>query len=111
MKHGRMYIPEDIPDLLDLLGSMILRAPKFLDKTGYMPFWNLDYVFTQLSEGLSVNRSKAGEERYHELTRMSAQIRALFEADPDDKTGQTLEGCKIIHRMEDILREARRKAR
>ena len=36
---------------------------------------------------------------------------ALFEADPEDKTGETLEGCKIIHQMEDILRQAQRKSR
>jgi hypothetical protein len=42
--------------------------------------------------------------------RMSDQMRALFEADPEDKTGDTLKGCKIIHAMEDILRQARRKS-
>jgi hypothetical protein len=41
---------------------------------------------------------------------MSDQMRALFEADPEDKTGDTLKGCKIIHEMEDILRQARRKS-
>jgi hypothetical protein len=40
---------------------------------------------------------------------MSDQMRALFEADPNDKTGDTLKGCKIIHAMEDILREVPRK--
>ena len=34
----------------------------------------------------------------------------LFEADPDMKTGQAREGCKIILAMEDILRQAKRKA-
>jgi hypothetical protein len=42
--------------------------------------------------------------------RMSDQMRALFEADPEDKTGETLKGCKIIHQMEDILRQARQKS-
>jgi hypothetical protein len=51
-----------------------------------------------------------GEQRYHELTRMSDQMRSLFEADPEDKTGETAEGCKIIHQMEDILRQVRRKS-
>jgi len=88
---------------------MLLSAPKFLDKTGYLPFINLDYVFRQLHEGLAHNRPTLGEERYHQLTQMSDQMRALFEADPDDKTGETLKGCKIIHEMEDILRQVRRK--
>ncbi len=41
---------------------------------------------------------------------MSDRMRALFEADPDDKTGETLEGRKIIQEMEDILRQVRRKS-
>jgi hypothetical protein len=105
-----MYVPNDVPDLLDFLISMLSSAPKFLDKTGYFPYRNLDYVFRQLNEGLSVNRPKLGEERYHQLMGMSDQIRALFEADPEDKTGETLQGCKIIHEMEDILRQPRRKS-
>jgi len=36
-------------------------------------------------------------------------MRALFEADPEDKTGETSKGCKIIHEMEDLLRQVRRK--
>ncbi len=105
-----MYIPRDIPSLLDFLISMLSSAPKFLDKTGYFPYQNLDYVFRQLNEGLSVNRPTLGDERYHELVRMSDRMRSLFEADPEDKTGETLRGCKIIHEMEDILRQVRRKS-
>ncbi len=89
---------------------MLISAPKFMDKTGYFPYRNLDYVFRQLNEGLSFNRPTLGEERYHELMRMSDQMRALFEADPEDKTGDTLKGCKIIHEMEDILKQVRRKS-
>ncbi len=67
-------------------------------------------MFQQLNQGLNRNRETLGEERYHELMRMSDQMRALFEADLEDKTGQTLQGCKIIHEMEDILRQVRRKS-
>ena len=88
----------------------MLKAPRFIDKTGYMPFLNLDYVFRELREGLNHNRRRLGEERYNELLRMSDQMRALFEADPEDKTGQASEGRKIIHEMEDILRQTRRKS-
>jgi hypothetical protein len=89
---------------------MLLSAPKFLDRTGYFPYRNLDYVFRELHEGLNHNRRRLGEERYRDLMRMSDQMRALFEADPEDKTGDTLKGCKIIHEMEDILRQVRRKS-
>jgi hypothetical protein len=109
MRPVKMYVAKDIGELLDLLTSLLLSAPKFLDKTGYLPFLNLQYVFQQLSEGLSNNRQTLGEERYLKLTEMSGRMRTLFEADPDDKTGDTLKGCKIIHEMEDILMQVVRK--
>ncbi len=37
------------------------------------------------------------------LRAMSDKMRALFEADPDDTTGDAKAGCKLIHEMEDIL--------
>jgi hypothetical protein len=110
MKPGKMYVPQDIHELIDLLRSMVLSAPTFTNKTGYLPFLNLDYVFQELHEGLNHNRRKLGEERYQELTRMSDQMRALFKADPDDKTGETIKGRQIIHEMENILRQPLRKS-
>ena len=110
MRSANIRVAKDIQELLEILSSMLLSAPKFLDKTGYFPYMNLEYVFRQLNEGLVHNRRTLGEERYHDLMRMSDQMRALFEADPEDKTGETLEGCKIIHKMEDVLRQARRKS-
>jgi hypothetical protein len=106
----KMHVAQNIQELLELTTSMLLSAPKFLDKTGYFPYMNLDYVFRELHAGLSLNRQALGEERYNELTQMSDQMRALFEADPEDNTGETLKGCKIIHEMEDILRQVRRKS-
>jgi hypothetical protein len=110
MKPKKMYVPQNIPELLDLLVSMLLSAPKFTDKTGWLPFLNLDYVFQQLNEGLSHNRSALGEERYHELMRMSDRMRGLFEADPENKTGETRKGRDIIYQMEDIVKQVRRKS-
>lgn len=80
------------------------------DPSGYFQPTSVEYVFSRLTEGLGNVRQALGDGRYQELMRMSEQVQALFEADPDDKTGQTLEGCKIIHRMEDMLQEARRKS-
>jgi hypothetical protein len=110
MKPKMMYFPKDIPGLADFLISMLLSAPKFLDKTGYFPYRNLDYVFRQLNKGLSHNRPTLGEERFHELTRMSGEIRALFEADPENETGETWKGREIILKMEDIVKQARQKS-
>jgi len=104
-----MYVPGNIQELLEFVVAMQIKAPKFLDKTGYLPFLNLEYVFQQLREGLAENRQTLGDERYQELMQKSDRMRALFEADPEDKTGETLQGCKIIHEMEDILRQVRQK--
>jgi hypothetical protein len=106
----KMHIAQNIRELLDLLVSMLLSAPKFLDKTGYFPYMNLEYVFRELHEGLNHNRRTLGEERYHELMRMSDRIRALFEADPEDKTGETRKGRDIIYEMEDMVKQVRRKS-
>jgi hypothetical protein len=110
MQTAKVRIPQNISELSDLLISMLLSAPSFTDNTGWLPFVNLQYVFSQLNKGLDYNRQTIGEEHYQELMQMSDRMRALFEADPDDKTGETLEGCKIIHEMEDILKQVRRKS-
>jgi hypothetical protein len=75
MKPKEMYVPQTIQELIELINSMLLAAPKFTDKTGWLPFLNLDYVFQQLNQGLSFNRQTLGEERYNELMRMSDQMR------------------------------------
>jgi len=41
---------------------------------------------------------------------MSDEMRILFEADPEDETGDTLKGCEIPHEMQDILERVRREA-
>ena len=110
MKPVKRSVPQNIGELLDHLGWMLLKSPKFVDKTGYFPFLNLDYVFEELNDGLVLNRLTLGEARYQELTGMSDRMRALFEADPEDKTGETAMGCKIILEMEDIVRQVRRKS-
>ncbi|THD48602.1 MAG: hypothetical protein E7774_02785 [Bradyrhizobium sp.] len=89
---------------------MQIEAPKFLDRTGYMPFINLNYTFQQLREGFSKSRRRLGEERYQQLSQMSDQMRALFAADPDDKTGETTKGREMIYEMERILRSVPRKS-
>ena len=110
MKSANIRVPKNALEILEILSSMLVSAPKFLDKTGYFPYRNLDYVFRQLNEGLNFNRLTLGEARYQELTGMSDRMRALFEADPEDKTGETAMGCKIILEMEDIVRQVRRKS-
>ena len=103
----RLFVPQNISELLDYVISMQSSAPKFIDTTGYFPYLNLDHVFQELNEGLKLNRRRLGDERYARVTQRSARIRAHFEADPENKTGETLRGCEIIREMEDVLRQVR----
>ena len=102
----RPYIPQTVGELMDKLGSMMLGAPTFKDRAGYFPQKNIDTEFFALNEGLLAVRKKLGEERYAALKALSDKMRALFEADPEDKTGETQTGREIIHEMEDILTSA-----
>ena len=102
----RPYIPQTLGELMDKVMSMMLGAPTFKDKTGYFPEMNIDTEFFALNEGLLAVRKKLGEERYAAMKELSDKMRALFEADPEDKTGDTQAGREIIHQMEDILRSA-----
>lgn len=102
----RPHIPQSVGELLDKLASMMLSAPSFKDKTGFFPQKNIETAFFALNEGLLAVRKKLGEERYATLRALSDKMRALFEADPDDKTGDTQAGREIIHEMEDILKSA-----
>lgn len=110
MKPAKRTVPQNVGELVEHLNWMLLNSPTFVDKTGYLPFLNLDYVFEELNDGLALNRQTLGEARYNELMGMSDRMRALFVADPEDKTGETAMGCKIILEMEDIVRQARRKS-
>jgi len=98
------YIPKDFGELMDHLAHMLFAAPKF--NTRLLPRENIDTTFCSLNEGLLAVRKKLGEERYTALKALSDKMRALFEADPDDKTGDTQAGREIIHEMEGILKSA-----
>jgi hypothetical protein len=98
------YIPQTTGELWDLLGGMMLDAPTFKDETGYFPGRSIETEFVALNGGIDAVRKKVGEERYAALVALSARMRALFEADPEDNTGDTQAGRQLIHEMEAILR-------
>ena len=102
----RPYIAQDIGELLDKLGAMTLCAPLFKDRTGYFPQMNLESEFFGLNESLLALRKRLGEERYATLKGLSDKMRSLFEADPENKTGETRAGRKILQEMEGIVRDA-----
>ncbi|HEX4183994.1 MAG TPA: hypothetical protein VHY34_12125 [Caulobacteraceae bacterium] len=105
-----MYIPEGVSEIIDHLGLMMLYSPEFVDKTGYFPNRNIDTVFRQLNEGLQLIRGKLGEERCLKLMEMSDRMRAHFEADPEDKTDDSLKGRDIIEDMRELLKQSPRKS-
>ena len=98
------YVPETHSELLDELGAMILSSPTFLDRTGYFPEKNIDTEFKALHDGMNANRHRLGEERFRRLTEMSGVVRKLFEADPNDETGDSLKGREVILDMIDLIK-------
>ena len=99
------YIPASLSEINDLLGSMILWAPTFVDETGRFPDRNIDTRFHQLVEAFALCRKKLGEERYAKLLRLAAEAKSLFADDPEDKNGKTDQGRKLLYEIEDILKE------
>ena len=104
------YIPQNVSEIMEVLALMMLKSPTFVDKTGYFPERNVDTVFHQLNEGLRLNKAKLSEERYAKLIEMSDRMRAHFEADPENKTDDTLKGRHIIREMGLLLKQRPKKS-
>lgn len=103
-------VPNGIGEIMDRLGMMMLKSPTFVDKTGYFPGRNVETIFHSLNEGLRLIWAELGEERYLKLIEMSDRMRAHFEADPEDKTDDTLKGRAIIREMEILLKQGTKKS-
>ncbi len=103
MRAHEPYVSQTIGELMDMLGFMMLGAPKFEDKSGYLPDMNLDNIFQGLFLSLDHLRQKLGEPRHDKLVEMTVRMRAHFEADPDDVTADGIAGRELILEMEKIL--------
>lgn len=99
------YVAQDVGDLLDQLATMLGSAPTFKSRTGLFPDQTIDTEFFTLGEGLKAVRSEVGEETYANLVDLAARMRAHFEADPEEKTGESSKGYECLHEMDDILTE------
>jgi hypothetical protein len=110
MPSYKPYIPQGLSEVRDYVGAMMLGSPTFIDRTGYFPGKNLETTFYALNEGLRLIRGTLGEELYLRLIGLSDRMRAHFEADPEDKTDDTLKGRDIIVEMLDLLRQRGRKS-
>lgn len=101
------YIPQTLSEIDDLIGSMWLGAPTFVDETGYFPEENIDTTFHELIESFGVVRKKLGEERYAKLIDLAARMKALFAADPEDTNGKSDEARVLLSEIEDLINEVR----
>ncbi|MGW8201679.1 hypothetical protein ACWGM0_03920 [Sphingomonas bisphenolicum] len=101
------YIPASLSEIYDLLGSMILWAPTFIDESGYFPNKNIDTEFHALTEGFGKVRKKLGEERHAQLIALAAQAKALFADDPNDDNGKTDEGRTLLFEIEKLIQTTR----
>lgn len=110
-KDLKSYIPSTIGEVWDFVGSMMLNSPTFVDRTGDFPNRSIATEFFALNEGLRMIREEVGEEAFQKLTELSDRMRAHFEADPEDKTEDSLKGRKCIVEMEGILRAATQRIR
>lgn len=104
LKPYKPYIAKTLGELSDILGSMMLYAPTFKDNGHHFPDRNIDTTFEGLIASLDNLRSRLGDERYAKMRAMSDEMRALFEADPESRTGGSRAGRVILHEMERMLR-------
>lgn len=102
------YIPASLSEINDMLGSMFLGAPIFIDKTLVFPERNIESEFDKLTQGFGLVRKKLGEERFAALNDLAVRAKALFAADQDDTNGKTDQGRELLCQMQDVLRDARR---
>ena len=101
------YIPASLSEIYDLLGSMLLGAPTFIDKSGVFPERNIDSEFHALTEGAQKVRKKLGEEDYAQLINLAGQAKALFADDPNDDNGKTDQGRSLLYEIEKLIQAAR----
>ena len=97
MRPYKPYISQTISELWDKLGSMMLNSPTFIDDTGLYPEKGIDSEFHALNESLKLLRPQFGEENYARMVELSERMRAHFEADPEDKTDETLHQGPRLH--------------
>lgn len=101
----KIYIPSTLSEIYDLLGSMLLGAPKFERSWGSPT--NIDSEFQVLFASFENVRKKVGEEKYAALIDLAARAKALFASDPESSNGNTDEGRERLYDIEAIIQAAR----
>jgi hypothetical protein len=103
------YIPATLGEIYDLLGSMYLGAPTFIDRGGHFTDQDIESEFHALVESFGAVRKKVGEARYARLIELAARAKALFAADSEDENGKSDEGRALLLEIEDLIQEVRRR--
>jgi hypothetical protein len=105
------YIPQTTGGIYDFLVTFIGNSLTFIDDSGWFPWTNIETEFHALNEGWNNVRKKLGEEDYARAVAITARMKEMFLADPDDVTGETHEGRKLVWQLEDIIKESNTRAR
>lgn len=106
MQPYKPYIPQNLDELWDLLGSMVLGAPKFIDTSGFFPGKGIETEYFKLMEGLKLARPELGEERYAKLVEMAERTKAYFIAAADEDADEVWAGRNLLLDMDEIVDEA-----
>lgn len=100
------YIPQHIYEITDLLAVFMIDAPLFVDKSGYFSGKTIDTEFFRLREGIKAIRVEIGEDRFATANGLIDRMRTHFEADPQDKTDDSVKGRELILVLQTLLLEA-----
>lgn len=106
---GAPFIPNNLGELDDLLASMMLEAPTFVDRLGFLPDQTIDSRFHQLDTALSRVKPKLGAESYAKAVDLSVRAKALFLSDADMTNGKTKEGIWLLDEISKLITDARRR--
>ncbi len=107
MQEYSPYIPQTLGELWDLVGSMVLGAPRFIDTSGFFPEKDINTEYLKLTEGLKVVRPALGDERYAQLVDMAQRTKALFVQAVDEDAEEIWTGRNLLLDMVDIIGDAR----
>jgi len=99
------YIAQTVGELWDKIGSFMLSSPKFEDRSGWFPGMSIETEFYGLNESIVNLRNELGEDRHLKLLALSKQMRAYFDADPEDENGEAIKGRELILEMESLLQQ------
>jgi hypothetical protein len=97
------HVAESLGELADQTSWLRMSAPKFDFMRLWFPHEAIDTAFDAFNKGIQKHRSQLGESLFQRLVQMSSDMRACFEADPEDNTGETSRGRLLAADAEALL--------